>query len=104
MQNSDGSLLPVGPSSGHEYYGIAVKVDRKWQAPETNEGGYSWGTIFQLHGPDELHVSPSVALMAEADFHIDICGGDVTAELRRALILDAQRCLGCFEFGGSTER
>jgi len=77
MQDSWGRPLPVRSTSGHEYYGISVKLDLKWQAPQPNAAGYAWGTFFQLHGPDSLGASPSIALMAEKDFHLDVCGGDV---------------------------
>jgi hypothetical protein len=84
MRNMNGMPIAVSPTSGHEYYGLSVKLDRNWQAPERNEHGSVWGTFFQLHGPNELGASPSVALMVDKDFHLDLCGGDVLDGGKRA--------------------
>ena len=77
MRNTKGQDFPVNTTSGHEFYGLSIKLDAKWQAPDAGPGGYVWGTFFQLHGQDSLHASPSIALMAESDFHLDVCAGDL---------------------------
>jgi hypothetical protein len=78
MQNTKGKALPVNGNSGHEFYALSVKLDPSWKAPDANDLGYTWGTFFQLHGPDSLGASPSLAIMAQTDFHLDVCGGDLS--------------------------
>jgi len=77
MRSADGSPLPVKASRDHEYYALSVKPDAAWQPPQPNAARETWGTFFQLHGPDRLHAPPSFALMAEKDFHVNLCGGDL---------------------------
>jgi hypothetical protein len=77
MCDAAGHALPVDASTGHEFYALSVKVAADWRTPDKNHAGYRWGTCFQLHGPDRVGASPSLALMVEDDFHLDLCSGDV---------------------------
>ncbi len=84
MQTMQKSNFSVNKSSGHEYYGIAVKLPTDWQPPvATSDDPYPWGIILQLHGPDQLQgpdsggTSPAFALCAENDFHLNLQTGDV---------------------------
>lgn len=77
MRKTDGTSLPVRPGEGHEFYALSVKPDADWQAPQPNANRETWGTFFQLHGPDRYHASPAFALMAEKDFHVNLCVGDL---------------------------
>ncbi len=81
MQDAQGKPLPVTAQSGHEFYGIAVKLPRDWKAPA---GTNPWGIFLQLHGPDTYRASPAIALNAENDFHISLCSGDLLEGGKRA--------------------
>jgi hypothetical protein len=74
-QNNDG--FQVSGGGGVEYYKISVKLASDWEAPETNERGFQWGTFFQLHGPNEYNTSPSLALHAGNAFYLSLAGGNV---------------------------
>lgn len=78
MQDATGAPRLVGPETGHEFYAWSIKVAENWVPPDVNHAGYRWGTCFQLHGPDRFGAPPSLAFMVEDDFHLDLCGGDVT--------------------------
>ncbi len=70
--------FPVYESSGHEYYGISVKLAPDWQSPGKDKGtGPVWGLFLQLHSPDNYNTPPAIALAAEGDFHLNMCSGDV---------------------------
>lgn len=75
MQDASGRPAAVNAASGREFYGLSVKVPANWQPPERNARNQVWGLFFQLHGPDDLHASPSVGLDAGADFHLTLHGG-----------------------------
>ncbi len=75
------SPFRVSGNEGTEYYRISVKLDSVWKAPEKNAQGYTWGTFFQLHGPDEYRASPAVALHAEDKFGLFVLGGDMEKKL-----------------------
>jgi hypothetical protein len=75
MQDRNGKLLSVTPSSGREFYGLSVKIPPGWQPPERNRLGETWGMVFQLHGPDELKAPPSLSLEVLGDFQIGLHGG-----------------------------
>ncbi len=78
MLSPTGARYPVTPESGHEVYGISVKVDPNWQAPTPDlHNGRTWGLVLQLHTPDFSGGPPAFALAAEDDFHINICAGDL---------------------------
>jgi Polysaccharide lyase len=74
MLGSDGKGIGVTPDTGHEVYGVAVKVDPYWQPPAHS---WHWGLALQLHSPDEFESPPAFALAVEQDFHINTCAGDI---------------------------
>ncbi|MFZ6744901.1 heparin lyase I family protein [Undibacterium sp. JH2W] len=78
MQSLNSTPLSVNTGSGHEFYGISVKLPADWKPPvATSLDPYPWGIIFQLHGPDALGTNPAFALCAEEDFHVNLQTGDV---------------------------
>jgi hypothetical protein len=74
MLSPTGAQYPVTAESGHEIYGLAVKVDPQWQPPANS---WHWGLVLQLHSPDDFGAPPALALAAEEDFHISYCAGDL---------------------------
>jgi hypothetical protein len=76
MLDGKGEHLAVPSASKREFYALSVKLDKAWKAPKAVSGP-AWGTFFQLHGPDTLHASPSIALMADDNFHLDTWAGDL---------------------------
>ena len=74
MLSPTGAQYPVTAESGHEVYGLAVKVDPQWQPPANS---WHWGLALQLHGPDDFGAPPAFALAVEEDFHINSCAGDL---------------------------
>jgi hypothetical protein len=74
MLSPTGARYPVTAESGHEVYGISVKLDANWQPPANK---WHWGLFLQLHGPDDFSAPPALALAAEDDFHINTCAGDL---------------------------
>jgi hypothetical protein len=74
MLSPSGARYPVTAESGHEVYGIAVKVDPDWQPPANK---WHWGLVLQLHSPDDFVAPPAFALAVEEDFHINTCAGDL---------------------------
>jgi hypothetical protein len=74
MLSPTGAQYPVTVESGHEVYGISVKVDSDWLPPANK---WHWGAVLQLHGPDDFVAPPALALAAEEDFHLNTCAGDL---------------------------
>lgn len=75
----NGTRFPVTPASGHEFYGISVKVAPDWQAPggDMRMPQFKWGIFMQLHSPDIFAAPPAIALEATSDFHLGMCSGDL---------------------------
>jgi hypothetical protein len=75
----DSSRFPVTAASGHEFYGISVKVAPDWRAPgdDLRYRGTKWGVFMQLHSPDIFSAPPAVALSATNDFHLSMDSGDL---------------------------
>jgi hypothetical protein len=72
--------LPVTADSGHEFYGISVKVSADWIAPqhETAQKGYThWGSFMQLHSPNIYNSPPAIDFIAEDDFHLGMDSGEL---------------------------
>jgi hypothetical protein len=72
--------LPVTVESGHEYYGISVKVSPDWRSPHPESPqkcNCVWGTFMQLHSPNVYASPPALGLMAENDFHLNMDAGDL---------------------------
>jgi hypothetical protein len=74
MLSPTGAQYPVTADSGHEVYGLAVKLAPDWQPPANS---WHWGLVLQLHSPDDFVAPPALALAAEEDFHINLCAGDL---------------------------
>jgi hypothetical protein len=74
MLSPTGAQYPVTADSGHEVYGLAVKVDPQWQPPANS---WHWGVVLQLHGPDDFGAPPALALAVEENFHLNSCVGDL---------------------------
>jgi Polysaccharide lyase len=70
---------PVTAESGHEVYGISIKLDPNWQPPlhDHAHGGWQWGTFMQLHPPDVSGGPPAFALAVEDQFHVNTLAGDL---------------------------
>ncbi len=78
MLSPSGARYLVTAESGHEVYGIAVKVAPDWKTPTADpHNGWRWGLVAQLHSPDLSGGPPAFALAAEDDFHINSCAGDL---------------------------
>jgi hypothetical protein len=78
MLSPTGARYPVTAESGHEVYGIAVKLDPNWQPPTPDpHNGWRWGLFLQLHSPDQSGGPPAFAFAAEDDFHLSLCAGDL---------------------------
>jgi len=74
MLSPSGAQYPVTADSGHEVYGISVKLDPAWQPPAHK---WHWGLFLQLHSPDDYVAPPAFAFAAEEDFHINVNAGDL---------------------------
>jgi len=72
--------LPVTADSGHEFYGLAVKVSADWIAPQAeppSKGNVHWGSFMQLHSPNIYNSPPALDLIAENDFHLGMDSGEL---------------------------
>jgi hypothetical protein len=69
----------VTAQSGHEFYGISIKLDPNWQPPlhDKTHGGWQWGIFMQLHSPDASGGPPAFALCADDTFHAQMLAGDL---------------------------
>ena len=76
MSNAAGTPLYENEASGTQFYAFSVRLDSAWQAPAADGSG-AWAIIFQLHGPDVLAASPSVAVSVQNRFSIDLHSGDL---------------------------
>jgi hypothetical protein len=78
MLDHKGAHFDVSPASGHEFYAIAVKLAPNWQAPGNDtHNGFRWGSIVQLHSPDDFDSPPAFSLAALDEFSVNICVGDL---------------------------
>jgi hypothetical protein len=76
MSNTAGTAINENEASGTQFYAFSVRLDSAWQAPAADANG-AWAIIFQLHGPDVLAASPSVAVSVQNRFSIDLHSGDL---------------------------
>ncbi|BAO45311.1 hypothetical protein TBH_C2401 [Thiolapillus brandeum] len=90
MRDARGNRILEDERSGVKFYAFSLMLDKDWQTPEAAQDGL-WGLVFQLHGPDELSASPSIALDVTGDaagnhegFHINLHAGDLD-DPRRSL-------------------
>jgi hypothetical protein len=78
MLDTKGSEYPVTVASGHEVYGIAIKLDPHWEPPLNYQHlEYRWGIFLQLHSPDDFESSPAFSLSVQNRFYASTCAGDV---------------------------
>jgi Polysaccharide lyase len=79
MLNPTGGQYRVTAESGHEVYGISIKLDPNWQPPlhDKTHGGWQWGSFMQLHSPDVFGGPPSFSLAVEEQFHVQTLAGDL---------------------------
>jgi len=80
MLDGKGKKLPVTEQSGHEFYGISVKVDPDWQAPQresADKGNVKWGTFMQLHSPNAFNSPPAIDLSLEHEFALRMNAGEL---------------------------
>ncbi len=85
MLGLDHKKLPVTASSGHEFYGVSVKVGADWKPPQPeppSKGRVMWGTFMQLHSPNVYDSPPALDFMAESSFHLDMDAGDLDQLVR----------------------
>jgi len=78
MRGPNGERTAISPASGHEVYGISIKLDPNWQPPrhDKTHGGAIWGVFLQLHSPNLLNSPPPFAFAAEDNFHLQVTAGD----------------------------
>jgi hypothetical protein len=76
LSNAAGTAINENESSGTQFYAFSVRLDSAWKAPAADANG-AWAIIFQLHGPDVLAASPSVAVSVQNRFSIDLNSGDL---------------------------
>ncbi|WP_456445356.1 heparin lyase I family protein [Thiolapillus sp.] len=82
MRDQQGRVIMEDEHSGVKFYAFSIMLDAGWQTPEPEDDGL-WGIVFQLHGPDELDASQSVALDVTGidregeGFNIILNGGDL---------------------------
>jgi hypothetical protein len=76
MTDVNGNRLYENESSGTQYFAFSVRLDSSWLAPQPL--GH-WGSIFQLHGPDSIPVSPAFAISATDKFYVYMQSGDFDA-------------------------
>jgi hypothetical protein len=74
MNDLAGLPYPVTIDSGHEVYGVSIKLDSHWQPPANK---WRWGEFMQLHGPNDFGAPPAFSFAAEDDFHVNTCAGDL---------------------------
>ncbi|HUI92035.1 MAG TPA: polysaccharide lyase [Chitinivibrionales bacterium] len=76
MSDAAGTAMYEAEASGTQFYAFSVRLDTSWQAPAADADG-AWAIIFQLHGPDVLAASPSVAVSVQDRFSVDLNSGDL---------------------------
>lgn len=78
MTDNSGKPFFEDESSGTQFYAFSVRLAPDWQSPESDtKNGSKWAIVFQLHGPDSLKTSPSIAVSVQERFAIHLHGGDL---------------------------
>jgi len=60
LQDASGAQIIEAPGTT-QYFAFAVWVPSDWQSPQAMWNGALWGIILQLHNPDDMGGSPSIA-------------------------------------------
>jgi hypothetical protein len=81
MVDPDGKPLRESAASGTQFYAFSVRLAPDWQAPAATNHN-DWAIVFQLHGPDDLKASPSIAVSVQDQLGISLYGGDLDARDR----------------------
>lgn len=69
----------VGAEEAVEYHRMTVKLHSPWTQPDVNAHGYHWGTLWQLHGPNNfIPGSPPMGLDVQEKYRLWMFGGDGT--------------------------
>jgi hypothetical protein len=78
MMGIGGKHIGVTLDSGHEVYGISVKLDPNWVPPlHDATHGNTWGIFLQLHSPDPFHSPPAFQLAVTTQFNAGLLGGNL---------------------------
>lgn len=80
MVGKNHKKIPVTAESGHEFYGISVKVSADWTAPQhesPQKGSWQWASFMQLHSPNIYNSPPAIDLMADDAFHLHLDSGEL---------------------------
>lgn len=84
MIGANGKKLPVTEDSGHEFYGISIKVSDDWKGPQAEsaeKGHVKWGSFMQLHSPNAYNSPPAVDLSVEDEFGFYLNSGELISLL-----------------------
>lgn len=82
MLGAKGKKLPVTEDSGHEFYGVSVKVSEDWQPPQpesAEKGHVKWGSFMQLHSPNAYNSPPAIIFSAADHFAIELNAGELVS-------------------------
>ena len=60
LQDANGAQIIEAPGTT-QFFAFSVLVPTDWQSPQAMINGALWGIILQLHNPDDMGGSPSVA-------------------------------------------
>jgi Polysaccharide lyase len=79
MLDATGANFPVTGASGHEFYGVSVKLDPNWTSPLKDPANWNnqWGLFLQLHSPDSFSSPPAIALSAIGTFGVQMLAGNL---------------------------
>lgn len=80
MLDKNAKKLHVTKLSGHEFYGISVKVADDWIAPQKEEpkkGGNMWGIFMQLHSPNAFNSPPALDLSVDNSYALRMNAGEI---------------------------
>lgn len=83
MSDRDGNPLFEDESSGVQFFAFSVRLAPDWQPP-TPEAGSGWATVLQLHGPNSLKASPSIAVRVLDHFAISLHAGNLDDRAKAA--------------------
>jgi hypothetical protein len=80
MLDKNKKKIPVTENSGHEFYGISIKLSDDWKGPQAeppNKGSVKWGSFMQLHSPNAYNSPPAIIMAAGEEFAIEMNAGEL---------------------------
>lgn len=79
MLDKSGDKLNVTKDSGHEVYGISIKVPEDWAPPQKdpNKGGNMWSIFMQLHSPNIFNSPPALDLSVDTSYALRMNAGEL---------------------------